>query len=399
MRCWLGDAPGIAKSVRKPRVAVLWDALSGYLHASLRALVDEGADVLVFHREAMTGAPFDTTAITGGLDTRPWSSAPDVAELERALQGFSPDALLVCSWHIGGYRRAARHLQGRALRIVTFHNQWRATPKQWGGVLVSRAVIRPTFDAAFVCDERQANFAAKLGFPAERLLWGTNTCDHPRFAAVARRRGDALPPEAFVFAGRLVPDKAIDVLADGYGRYRDAVDDPWPLLVAGIGPDEHLLTSLDGVELLGFVQPPDLPEVFARAGCLVLPSRFEPWGVVVHEAAAAGLPVICSRECGASTRLVLDGYNGVVVSPGSAGGLASALRRIHGATDDERRAMGVASESLALQYTPERWARTLLGRIPELRGEIGLDPMPWRPRTGAVAADEVGRESLGSMRP
>ena len=70
------------------------------------------------------------------------------------------------------------------------------------------------------------------------------------------------------------------------------------------------LVGVHGVEMLGFVQPDDLPAVLERAGCLVLPSRFEPWGVVVHEAAAAGLPIVCTPVCGAATRLVLDGYNG-----------------------------------------------------------------------------------------
>jgi glycosyltransferase involved in cell wall biosynthesis len=262
--------------------------------------------------------------------------------------------------------------------LLSFPNQWFATPKQWAGVLASQFLLRPTYDAAYVCDERAAVFAAKLGFPAERLVWGMNTCDHPRFAAVAEDRGAALPPPAFLFVGRLVPHKAVDVLAAGYATYRGAVDDPWPLLVAGTGPDAELLRGGDGVEMLGFVQPAELPKVFEQAGCLVLPSRFEPWAVAVHEAAAAGLPVICTRVCGASTRLVLDGYNGVVVTPDDPPALASALGRIHRAGDDGRRAMGEASSSLALQYTPQRWARNLLQRIPDLRAEIGLDPAPWR---------------------
>ena len=83
----------------------------------------------------------------------------------------------------------------------------------------------------------------------------------------------------------------------------------------GVGPLADTIGSIDGVDMLGFVQPDEMPSVFARAGCLVLPSRHEPWAVVIHEAASAGLPVVCTRACGASTRLVLDGLNGAVVSP------------------------------------------------------------------------------------
>jgi glycosyltransferase involved in cell wall biosynthesis len=358
-------------------VAVLWPHLSGYLHASLRALNQAGVDVRVVHRAVESDAPFDPAAITAGLSTVAWSGTPDAAAIGADLEAFAPDALLVCSWDNGVYRKLARDWRGRALRILAMDNQWWATPKQRAGVAVARWVVRPCYDAALVADERGAVFAGKLGYPAERLIWGMNTGDHDRFAEVAAQRGDAVPPEAFLFVGRLVPDKAIDVLAAGYARYRSLVDDPWPLLVAGTGPDERLLAGRDGVELLGFVQPADLPKVFEQVGCLVLPSRFEPWAVVIHEATSAGLPVVCTRVCGASTRLVLDGYNGVVVTPDDPAALAGALRRIHRAGGAERLAMGRASGTLALQYSPKRWARNLLRRLPELREQVGLAPAPW----------------------
>jgi glycosyltransferase involved in cell wall biosynthesis len=361
---------------RPLRVCVLWSRLSGYLSASLHAVVDEGADLLVVHEAAAPDAPFDDEALTKGFRSVAWRGAPDESVLSDLLDDFAPDAIVVNSWHIGAYRRVARRLRGRTLRIVTVHNQWTATPKQVAARLSAPVLLHPTYDAAFVCDERQAVFAERLGFPAERMLWGVNTCDQPLFARVADARGDAPLPEAFLFVGRLVEDKAIDILATAYSRYRLGTRDPWPLLVAGVGPQSELLRSIDGVEMLGFVQPDALPDVVARAGCLVLPSRLEPWAVVVHEAVSAGLLVICSRACGASTRLVLDGYNGVVVSSGSTSGLAEALARISRTPADERREMSDASRSLSLQFTPQRWARMLLSRVPDLRDDVGLSGSP-----------------------
>ena len=181
-----------------------------------------------------------------------------------------------------------------------------------------------------------------------------------------------LPPRAFLYVGRLVEDKAIDVLAAAYRRYRAFAADPWPLIVAGTGPESRRLEAEPGVDLLGFVQPEQLPAVFARAGCLVLPSRLEPWAVVVHEAVSAGLPVVCTRACGASTRLVLDGYNGAIVSPDSDPGLAEALGRISNADDDDRRAMGARAARSACSTRRTAGRGVLLTRIPELRRSIGL---------------------------
>lgn len=359
---------------RVRRIAVLWGPMSGYFHAQFRALLDEGAELLIVHREADKDAPFDDEAVSAGLRTLAWSGDADPAVIRSALESFAPDALLVRSWDNGVYRRVSREFKGRALRVLTISNAWLGTPKQWGGRLISPFVLHPAFDVALLSGERQADFAAKLGFPTERLIWGMNACDHPQFSQVAAERGDRLPPKAFLFVGRLVPVKAIDVLAEAYARYRETVVDPWPLLVAGEGPEKRHLHGIDGVEMLGFVQPADLPAVFAHAGCLVLPSRFEPWALVIQEAAAAGLPVVCSRACGASTRLVLDGYNGVVVTTGNRSALTGALGRIHAATDGERREMGKASELLSLQYTPQWWARNLLRRMSELSVELGVTP-------------------------
>jgi glycosyltransferase involved in cell wall biosynthesis len=369
----------------RPRVAILWQGMSGYAHACFTALASLGVDVMVWHGEAGTDAPFDADAITAGLDHTHWHGEPDEDALTAAVEDFAPHALLVSSWHIGPYRRVARRQRGRTVRVLCMDNQWWATPKQRLGVATAALLVRPAYDAAFLPGERSADFARRLGFSDERIIRGIYTCDHPRFAAVAAARGDALPPRAFLYLGRLVEVKGIDVLAEAYRRYRDRTEDPWPLLVGGTGPEATRFDGLDGVEMLGFVQPDDLPATLARAGCLVLPSRFEPWAVVIHEATAAGLPVVCTSVCGAASRLVLDGYNGVVTSPGDAGALALALARIAGTPDAPRRAMTAASVSLAAQFTPQRWAVQLLARMGELRSAVGLPPAP-RPRplpTGA----------------
>lgn len=375
-------------------MVVLWQRLSGYTHAGFTALRDLGVDVRVVHRGGGADAPFDERALTDGLSTTSWNGAPDAQVVETILDEADPHAVIVSSWHITAYRRAVRRRRGQTLRVLSMDNQWWATPKQRLGVATSPAFIRPAYDAAFVASERTADFAHRLGFADSRVIRGLYACDHDRFAAVADARASAPPPRAFVFVGRLVPEKGIDVLAEGYRRYRRMVDDPWPLLVSGAGPGAAELEGLDGVDLLGFVQPADLPDLLQRSACLVLPSRFEPWGVVVQEAAAAGLAVVCTWVCGAASRLVVDGYNGRVVESGDADDLARALVRISTSTDAERLAMAGASRSLAGQYTPSRWATHLLDRIGELRAQ--LDLAPWgTPRPSDQAPNDGPRPDDG----
>ena len=117
------------------------------------------------------------------------------------------------------------------------------------------------------------------------------------------------------------------------------------LLVAGDGRRraeyEALVAerALEGVRFLGFTAQPDLPELYAAADVFVLPSLVEPWGVVVNEAMASGLPVVVSDQVGASADLVEEGRNGHVVPAGDAGALARALSDVLG-DEARRREMG-----------------------------------------------------------
>jgi glycosyltransferase involved in cell wall biosynthesis len=260
--------------------------------------------------------------------------------------------------------KAARRWRGRALRIVVMDHQWLGTPKQWLGRLTRRLYIQPAFDAAFMPGDEQAVFARHLGFEQHEIIVGLYTCHESFFT------GPQDPPRnSFLFVGRLVDTKGVDVLAAAYREYRRQSSDPWPLVAAGIGPMDSELKAIDGVELLGFVGPRELPGVMADTGCLVLPSRFEPWGVVVQEAAASGQPVICTSSCGAASRLVLDGYNGRVVAPDRPEELTRAMLWVERADPSHRVAMSQRSVELAKQYTPRRWAEHLVERSLELLPE------------------------------
>jgi glycosyltransferase involved in cell wall biosynthesis len=259
------------------------------------------------------------------------------------------------------------------MRVCCIDNPWEGTVKQWGGVLTSRWYLHSIFDAIFVPGERQAMLARKLGFAESRIWQGLLACDHARFrAAYDQRLANSRSPCSFLYPGRLSAEKGTAVLADAYRSYRQHEPRAWPLVVAGEGPLRHLISSVPGVALKGFMQPEELPGIMGEAGCCVLPSLWEHWGVAVHEATAAGLPVICTSSCGAAVHLVRDRYNGYIVEPGNADALAQAMARFGRLSDERRRRMSAASYSLSLQYTPQRWAETVIERATEFR-RLGPD--------------------------
>lgn len=332
-----------------------------------------GLEILLIGERPRSEAPYALDEVTPeGVKARFWSTPPQEDELLSEVEAFKPDVAVVVGWEVGPYRHVALKLKGRSLRVLFMDNQWLGTPKQFLGVATSRAYLRPFFDVAFLPGLNQAVFARKLGFKNSQIWWGGYSCDHPRFAAAADAADVKNRRRSFVFVGRLVPEKGVEVLAQAYRNYRRRTTSPWELEIYGTGPLAGLFANEEGVSVNGFVQPSSLATILAGGSCLVVPSLFEPWGVVVHEATAARLPVICTTACGAAPHLVEDAANGYVVEPDNVEMLARALLRMSDLGEQELAEMRRLSGLLAERYTPTRWARAFKSRATEALSDRGL---------------------------
>ena len=357
------------------RIAILWSHLSGYFSACLRALIDtQNVEFIIWdscdsHHASFAGEIYSWM----GQRRHPYQREADVGEIWETLCKFVPDALLVTSWYVPTYRKICRLFSGRCVRICCMDNQWLGTLRQFIGITVASRYIRPLYEGAFVPGKRQRSFARMLGFTDAEIFEGLYSCDHPRYEEVYHKRTASYqaPGSKFLFVGRLIKEKGIRLLADAYQQYRSQVPDPWPLMIAGEGPLRSLLAEVEGVRFLGFVQPYQLPSVFSQAGCVILPSAFEPWGVVVHEATSAGLAVICTARCGSSAHLVRDGKNGFILDDLDPAALAQLLKRYSMLSDAERMKLGEESIALSQEFTPTKWANTVIRAVYNLKSNKG----------------------------
>jgi glycosyltransferase involved in cell wall biosynthesis len=345
------------------RAAVLWTGLSGYLNACLKELASrEGVELFVSHQASVKEAPFDDDQFAWIPDRLVWHSRVDVTALRTRLRAFDPEILVFCGWHVPGYRRVTKELAKRCFRVMVMDNCWNATAKQRLGTLIAPWYIRPIADAAWVPGERQAVFARRLGFGQRAILRGSLSCDRAAIETVHESRlanGRALP-HSFLFLGRFVSDKGVDQLVKAYQLYRESSTDPWPLVCCGAGPLGSRLEGQSGIRIEGFVQPDRLRDLLASSGCLVLPSTLEPWGLVINEATTAGLLVLASEKAGAAVHLVQDNYNGFIFDGGDVNGLAALMSHVSNLSEERLDAMSRASYLLSKQFSPARWADTLL---------------------------------------
>jgi glycosyltransferase involved in cell wall biosynthesis len=123
---------------------------------------------------------------------------------------------------------------------------------------------------------------------------------------------------------------------------------------SGVETKAILIPSKTGVVFAGFRQIHELPDFYAAAGAFIHPALEEPWGLVVNEAMAAGLPVLSSRNVGAAEELVEEGVTGFLFDPQSADAIALAMERMVSMDSLSRRAMGDAARRMVERKAPKR---------------------------------------------
>jgi glycosyltransferase involved in cell wall biosynthesis len=218
-----------------------------------------------------------------------------------------------------------------------------------GWVLTVGSLARESMLARGADPERTGRFAntidvAAYGVQADRLVSRRGDLR----AALGAGDGDVL----VLSVARLAPEKGLDTLVSAAA---EAKEPRLLIAVAGEGPERERLARQArrlGVRLclLGDVQPAaKVLELYVAADLFALLSHHEPWGVVVNEAAACGLPLLLSERVGAAHDLLVDGENGTLVHAGDVAAAARALVRLT-ASPQLRRAAGARSRELVASW-------------------------------------------------
>lgn len=220
-------------------------------------------------------------------------------------------------------------------------------------------------DAVIAYGEHVRRFVARIRGCDDDILIAPQAVERDLFGrpvaateiAAFRAQHDLGDRPLVLYAGRLVHEKGIDLLADAWPQ----VDAQATLIVVGDGPLAQRARSIPGARALGPIPRPELAVVYAAAQFTVVPSiptpRFkEPWGLVCNESFEQGRPVIATTAVGAAAGgLVRDHETGLVIAPGNPATLAQAIDRL--LTDEPLRArLGAAAHAAVQPFTYEAMA-------------------------------------------
>jgi glycosyltransferase involved in cell wall biosynthesis len=173
-----------------------------------------------------------------------------------------------------------------------------------------------------------------------------------------------------LYVGRLAIEKNIDAMLYAFQKVHTELSDA-ELIIVGTGPEEPRLRSMvadlnlsASVKFSGALRGKDLFDQYSNATCLVLPSKSEPWGLVVNESLHYGCPVIVSEYCGCVPELVVHGETGYVFNPDDSAELAKRMLDILDWSNSKSTALRCIS--LMEDYTPEHAAQSIYEGIKRL---------------------------------
>ncbi len=292
--------------------------------------------------------------------------------LAESLRKFAPDVIVCGGYNYVSSWQALRWAKKRCVPFVLwcestgYDRRNKRAPMEF-----LKAMFVGSCDGFVVPGQSARDYLLSLGAKAEDISVAPNAVDTALFASVGAevrhheaelRAQLALPERYFLFVGRLVPGKGVFELVDAYAQLSHVVRSQVGLVFAGEGTARAELESRaryihpGRVHFTGFVHREALAAYYALAECFVFPTQTDPWGLVVNEAMACGLPVICSQVAGCAADLVHE--NGRLFSPGNLAELGFAMEEI--ATHSHIRER-MARESLEViqTYSPERCATGL----------------------------------------
>jgi glycosyltransferase involved in cell wall biosynthesis len=251
-----------------------------------------------------------------------------------ALQRFGPE-VVVCSEYGPATWRAMAWCRRRGAAQVVMSE---LTP--WSDPVLTplqrrvHRLLAPRMDGFVVFSSQGVGRLARLGVDPARVEVSVQSADLEPFLAVGceRSRSSGGRPVRVLSVGRLVPDKNLALLIEAFAACGFSVGEA-ELEICGTGPLEGSLRALAErlgvpVRFRGYVGPASLPAVYAEADLLALVSTYEPFGVAVREAAAAGLPLICTERAGAAGDVAVEGENALLVDPSDRAAVTEALRAL-----------------------------------------------------------------------
>lgn len=350
-------------------ILLLWDRMGDYHRARWKALADISEETVFaadlfasdnLYKWESTKKSFNYVCLSQNSEKRQSYQFFDrLCTFRKLLKNSNIKTVFIPGYQHSIYLIFILLARFYGCRVVMFAESWYRS--QWLVERLKSFFLRSFVDVFFVSGARaKFHFSNNLNIPTSKILTGYSVVDNNHFAHSSIRNKESKP--ILLCVARYAPEKNLVRLIDSFVSSKLYAN--WQLVLLGDGPDrkslEQYVQNHQNIELTGWKHYHELPEWYAKASCFVLPSTFEPWGLSINEAMAAGLPIIISNECGCEPDLLTD-KNGWKFMAQDYHSLITILDTLNATSEDQLSEMGVVSKSIIENYSVDYWANIALG--------------------------------------
>lgn len=346
---------------KKIKIVFLYSTIGHYFTGMLKEIkrcnYDIDIDVVYWNRNDINSNKYEVEDLPG-VNFIPRSSMTN-HRLFNHLTKASPDILYISGWQDKGYVSTLKEYRRKKYQSITvcgIDDQWHGTLRQRVGKIYFSLFYRKLYDFMWVAGKPQYHYAQRFGYGPERIVSNLYSADTSSFNKKAGQE------KRFVFVGRFVPVKGLDILFSAYESLPENIKKEWPLLLIGDGGlrnsvEEHKSKYID---IKPYMQMTELRFELSKGGVACIPSRKDQWGLPIHEMASLGYPLVLSSACGAATEFLISSYNGYLFRNGDENSLHRALYKITQLSNIELELFSKRSRFLANRITSELAANSFL---------------------------------------
>ena len=282
-------------------------------------------------------------------------------EFEQVCREFNPTLILVSGRMHLHYLKVAKHFKKLGVYTITLQDTpFENTFRQFVIRSLSLILYKKYFTGFWGAGLPQLHFAASLGFKSRdtfrNLLTANLNVFSRRRNSVTSNQSDSMK---FLFVGRFSKEKNLEVLIKVLETINHDFKASHQLILVGEGPLLPQLINKKNISVHPFLNAEDIMKLINEVDACCLPSTYEAWGVVIHEFAAAGLPLLLSNKCGALTEFFVEGVNGYSFNPNDFLSIYKAFTKFLSLDVCTIKAFGENSAKLSQKITPKIWSSTL----------------------------------------
>lgn len=346
------------------KILYLYAELMGYQIPVFKEYVNKyAAQVHVIHFDSRKLTPYIPPELPN-VTYYPRSSFTSKS-LKQLVKKINPDISYISGWMDIAYLKAARFLRSNGIPVVAGSDGiYFNTFKQKLATLFFPLVRKNFYSHYWVPGPYQYEYAKRLGFKNHEIIFNCYSADielfNSAFDSFHQLKKNKYP-HRFLYVGRLEKLKGLDLLESSWNNIcKRNENKDWELHLIGNGILFDELKKNKNVNVKNFLMPDELADEIKLAGCFILPSRYEPWALVLHEFAAAGLPIICTNVCGASPVFITSGYNGYIINPENIYELEQKILKIINSSDELLMEMSEKSHAAGQKINPEITAASFM---------------------------------------